>query len=165
MNLKRLYKTLAKHEGAEKKPYKCTSGMWTVGIGRNLSQVRLSTEELVTLFDTHDIDDAFFELLLKNDVEKAIVGALYIFGKAFNNYADRRQEAIINLIFNMGVASVKGFRRMVAAIKREDWNSAADELLYTNPAISKQPDDKSVYAKQVGKRANAVATMLRKGQI
>lgn len=161
MNLQRLYKTLAKHEGAEKKPYKCTSGYWTVGIGRNLSAVRLSTQELVTLFDTHDIEDAFFKLLLKNDVKKAIVGAISIFGRDFNHYSDRRQEAIINLVFNMGVNTLKGFRRMIHNIKVGEWEAAAEELLYTDPrAEQKVP---SAYARQVGKRANAVAAMLRKG--
>ena len=139
MNIKRLMATLVKHEGYRARPYKCTSNKWTVGVGRNL-EVGLTLYELVTLFDQAEVPEGYFEILLKNDIERVMRELTELLGvDEFNAMSDIRQEALINVVFNMG----------------------AGELLYVNPL--RTPPVPSKYARQVGKRAQEVAKMLREG--
>ena len=67
----------------------------------------------------------------------------------FNDLPDSVQDALINLSFNMGIARLLQFKRMLLALKNKHWIKAADELL------------DSRYATQVGQRALDVAEMIR----
>ena len=51
------------------------------------------------------------------------------------------QEALGDMSFNLGLPRLAGFKRMLAAIRRSDWNDAARELM------------DSRYANQVSNRA------------
>ena len=65
---------------------------------------------------------------------------------------DVRQRAICNMVFQLGLNGVKNFRRMIAAIERQDWTEAAREGL------------DSAWAKQTPKRALRVMRMLETGR-
>ncbi len=53
----KLIEQLKRHEGVKLKPYFCTQGKCTIGVGRNLEDVGISEEEA--------------EMLLINDIERA----------------------------------------------------------------------------------------------
>ena len=69
----------------------------------------------------------------------------------FLNLDTVRQGAIINAGF-MGVATLLGFRRMIDALDRGDWQAASVELLDSD------------YARQVGQRAQRLAAQLATGE-
>ena len=71
INMDRLRETLTRHEGFRDKPYKCSMGYWTIGIGRNLETVGLSLDEVLCLFDKESSQDDFFGLMFENDIEQA----------------------------------------------------------------------------------------------
>ena len=59
MDAERLLHTLIRHEGIKYKPYRCTAGKLTIGVGRNIEDVGISESEAMHM--------------LKNDV--AVVAA------------------------------------------------------------------------------------------
>lgn len=63
----------------------------------------------------------------------------------------RRYGAIIDMAYTMGVAGVKQFRGMIAALGRQDWGAAAREV------------DLSKWAKQAPQRAAEIAHIIEQG--
>ena len=55
MNIPRLRQMLTLHEGVRLKPYLCTAGKTTIGVGRNLDDVGITREEADMMLDG-DID-------------------------------------------------------------------------------------------------------------
>jgi lysozyme len=136
MNTSRLIEKLIDHEGLELKAYKCPAGKLTIGIGRNLEDNGISKEE------------AFF--LCSNDVWK-IYGKLLKY-EWFRILNDERQEALINMAFNIGISGLLKFKKMIAALEREDFEAAAQEAL------------NSKWATQVGYRSGELANVILKGK-
>ena len=92
--------------------------------------------------DAKGISDAEAGILLGNDAAAAITD-LEHFGA--------RQAALVDLAFNVGKVGFRKFTRMIAAIEAGDFDRAAAELL------------DSSYARQVGRRADELAELLRLG--
>lgn len=133
VNKKRLIDQLIIHEGLRLKPYKCTSEKLTIGVGRNLDDVGITREEAM--------------YLLENDIAR-IAGSLYSEFDWFNDLNEHRKEAVINIVFNIGLGSFKKFKKTIAYIEDGKFDLAGAELL------------DSRYAKQVGNRAIDVANQL-----
>lgn len=127
---------LMKHEGVKRYPYKCTAGKLTIGVGRNLDDRGLSDEEIQYLLD-NDIDS----------VEREIYRAV----PSFDSLTENRQRALLNLAFNIGIPRMLTFKRMLAAIRDNDFEAAGKELI------------DSRYEKQVGQRAYDVRKLLVEG--
>lgn len=121
------------------KVYRCPSGKLTFGIGHNIEDNGVS---LATVYQT------FYE-----DLAEAEKGLYNIFNKEwFHDQTDERQLALINLIFNLGEARFRKFAPTIALMKEGRWKEASERIL------------KSLYAKQVGKRAQRVALMLSESE-
>src|SRR5687767_6324235 len=74
-------------EGVRHKPYRCTAGKLTIGVGRNLDDVGLSLDEV--------------NILLANDIHRAEVAAMDVFPN-FLELSDNRKAVLVNMAFNMG---------------------------------------------------------------
>jgi lysozyme len=100
------------------KPYRsCTcarKGTLTIGYGRNLDDVGISKLE--------------GEVLLDHDLYTAETQATRAFDW-FAALSDLRQRAIVELVFNMGLATFRGFRQTILAIKVKQFTAAAANLL------------------------------------
>lgn len=125
---------IKKHEGLMLKPYRCPAGKLSIGYGRNLEDCGISQEEA--------------DYLLLNDIEKAEKELKNNF-KWVESIDFERYYALVELVFNMGIARFKGFKKMLGACEKGEWSKASDELL------------DSLYAKQVGKRAKTLANILK----
>lgn len=133
INLERLKNQLVIDEGLELKPYRCSADKLTIGVGRNIQEVGITKEEAM--------------VMLENDIAR-VAGECT---RAFDWFLDLtpiRKEAIINLVFNMGLSKFKQFKKTIAFIEAGDWERAGAELLDSN------------YARQVGQRSQRVANML-----
>ena len=119
------------------KPYKCTAGKLTIGIGRNLDDVGISEEEA--------------EMLLKNDIYEATNQLLNAF-PWMATFSDVRISAMINFTFNVGIGTVRKFSNTIEYLKNEDWEAAADEMM------------DSKWAEQVGDRAIQITEQIRTGR-
>jgi lysozyme len=131
-----LQEELTEHEGLKLKPYICTSGKLTIGIGRNLDDNGISEGEAQEMF-WNDIDRCELEL------DEHLPW--------WRDQSDVRQRALLNLCFNLGIKRLLKFKNTLAAWEKEDYEGAAKGLT------------QSLWFKQVGRRGPAVVAMVRKG--
>ena len=137
MNPETLRAQLLRDEGLRLKVYNDSKGIPTIGVGRNLRDKGLSLAEAEYLLD-NDIRDA------TSDVVSRIPWSYTLDPIRF--------EVLVNLSFNLGVAGLLAFAKMLAALEAGRWDDASTELL------------DSKYAKQVGRRADRLATQIRTGE-
>ena len=131
-----LMKQLKRHEGFSAFPYLDTAGKWTIGYGRNLSDVGISIEEA--------------ENLLEYDMGKAIAAAEKLF-PGFDSLNDTRRAVIANMAFNLGQARLSKFKKFIAAVQSGDFEEASAQML------------DSVWATQVKGRATELAELMKNG--
>ena len=131
-----LIEMIKRHEGFSYKPYRCSAGKLTCGWGHNL--------------EAHDISKQVAEQMLKEDIERAFNDILYIFPN-FYQYSQNRQNALIDMIFNLGKSRFCLFKKMISAINKEDWEEA-----------TRQAKD-SLWHIQVGVRAIKIENLLMNG--
>jgi lysozyme len=136
MNLDNLATRTKLHEGFRRKPYQDTVGKLTVGYGRNLDDVGISEQEA--------------EFMLMNDLNGALLVARGLVDH-FDQLADHRQEALVEMAFNLGATRLAKFHNMIAAVEAGDFEKAADEML------------DSLWAKQVKGRAKELSDLMRAG--
>ena len=132
MDYDRLKKQLVVHEGLELKMYHCSMGRPTIGVGRNLS-VGISEDEAM--------------YLLENDIKNVVAQCQATFSW-FDGLTDIRKEAIVNLVFNMGLSTFCKFKNTISYLEQGLYELAGTELLDSN------------YARQVGQRSVDVANMI-----
>lgn len=75
----------------------------------------------------------------------------------FNKLDRVRQEAVINLAFNLGVPGLLRFKGTIGYLDRGQYDRAARELLYTSRG------SKTLYYRQVKGRAKEISEQLRTG--
>ena len=137
IDLNRLQKQLVIHEGLELKPYRCSADKLTIDVGRNIQEVGITEEEAM--------------VLLANDIARCAGECTREF-PWFLDLTPLRKEAVINLVFNMGMATFKKFKKTIAYLEAGNFELAGTELLDSN------------YARQVGQRSQDVANMLADGE-
>lgn len=123
-------------EGMKPKPYHCTAGKLTIGVGRNLDDVGVSGPEA--------------RFMLENDirrVEKDLGWSL----PWWSSLPPSCQQGLANMCFNLGVSGLLKFKRMIQALQSGDYEAAATEAL------------DSLWARQVGERAERIAQQFRDG--
>jgi lysozyme len=138
MNWTRLKADIKRHEGVRLKPYTDTVGKVTIGVGRNLTDVGISESEA--------------ETMLANDLERAVKAARAVV-YSYEKLGEVRQEALVNMAFNLGRQGLAGFRKAIMALGEEDFARASDEFL------------DSKWASQVGPRAQELAQRIRTGTV
>ena len=158
--MNRIKAQLVRHEGLRLKPYRCTAGKLTIGVGRNLSDRGISQKEAYTMLE-RDIKDC--EQWLIDEIPEV-----------YNNLDEVRQSVLLNMCISipqsrynsnglrpcaslrepcyLGIKGLLGFNNTLAFIKAGDWERAANNMLA------------SKWAKQVGMRAIELSEMMRKGQ-
>lgn len=119
----KIYSMLTRDEGLQRVPYddftgnpvRAPKGNLTIGVGHNL--------------DSKPLSNAVILLLLSEDVDGAIATAIDVVGtEVWNKLSENRKLALINLAFNMKPQSLRSFKHMLYAIRKEDWVSAGREL-------------------------------------
>tara|TARA_Y100000289_G_C3922707_1_gene151398 strand:+ start:452 stop:868 length:417 start_codon:yes stop_codon:yes gene_type:complete len=136
MNIGEIEKRLIEFEGLRLMPYRCTSNKLTIGVGRNIEDRGISVETAMQML-REDLE------LVIDELKRAIPG--------FDKMPETVQEALVDLAFNMGMPTLLTFKRALRALQAQEWDNAAEEIL------------SSRYAKQVGRRAEIIADMIRSG--
>ena len=131
---------LERDEGRRSKPYRCTSGKLTIGVGRNLDDVGLYEDEI--------------DLLLHNDIKRVIADLLTF--PWFMGLDSVRKRATANLRFQLGPGGFRAFNKgptsTLAALAAGDYDTAASRLL------------KNKIARQTPERMARIAQMWRTGE-
>lgn len=151
INLYEVSQRLIIHEGLRLQPYFCPKGKLTIGVGRCLDTNPLTAEEEKVVGDwKHGITRNAAIYLLCNDI-KNIYRALKKYLDFFDKLDAERQYALIDMAFNIGVHGLLNFNKMLKAMRKGDYEIAAEECL------------NSRYAKTVGVRANRIAATIKTG--
>jgi lysozyme len=131
--------SLKKEEGWSATAYKCASNRITLGWGRNVDKnggLGISKSE--------------GEVLLRNDVERCLVECKKAFS-FFDDLTPNRQRALVEICFQLGMPSLKNFKKALGAVHRQDYELASREFL------------NSKWAKQTPARAKRMAKLIRYG--
>ena len=141
-NDKLLIEELRRDEGVRYFPYKDTVGIDTVGVGHNLKAKPLDvryplTDEQVDSILAEDMIAVFHDLDGKLGWWRTL------------SYP--RQRVMANMCFNLGIGGLLGFKNTLAHVKAGNFEEAAKGML------------SSLWARQVGKRAERLARMMREG--
>lgn len=128
---------LKRDEGYRHKLYKCTADKWTIGIGYNI--------------EDRGLPDEIIRELCYIVMMECYRDLCSIFGSEFfESLPEEKQSALLNMIYNLGRPRFAGFKKMIAAIRRYNWEEAAYEAL------------DSRWANQVGVRAKRIADIIGK---
>jgi len=133
--VQKLIENLKRHEGLRLKPYLCPEGKITIGFGRNLEDMGISEKEA--------------EMLLMSDIQRCYE-ELDVFSW-FHDLDQVRQEAMVNMLFNLGLPTFLEFKRTLKFMAEGAYSQAAVEML------------DSKWANQVGDRAKELAYMVETG--
>jgi lysozyme len=123
------------HEGLRLEPYKDSEGILTVGYGHNL-EVPIDQNQ-ANSYLRQDLANVV------NDLEKY---------DWYYGLDDVRQAVVENMMFNLGAKRFAGFKKMIKAVKKGDYATAADEMVY------------SKWYRQVKKRAEDLVYMMDTGE-
>ena len=133
--LAKLRRSLISHEKLRHFPYTDSVGKITIGIGYNLSDRGMDDDWINAQYDR---DVSFFYSSLMQDYPW------------YAKLSHDRQIVLIDMSF-MGYKRLRGFKRMLDALEREDYKQAALEML------------DSQWAKQVKGRATQLANAMLTG--
>lgn len=133
MDIEALKDQLILHEGLKLKPYKCTAGKITIGVGRNIEDIGITEEEARYLLD-NDI------LRVAQELDNALPW--------WRDLSDVRQRVLLDMAFNIGTPTLMKFKNTLALIEAEDFEEASLEML------------RSRWAEQVGQRAKTLSTAM-----
>ena len=121
-----LKEQLVRHEGLRLTVYDCPAGYKTIGVGRNLEGKGITEEEALYLLE-NDIN--YFTEQLRDNLDW------------FDDIPEEKQQILVNMAFNLGVAGLMNFKNMLSAVEEGRWSDASTEML------------DSKWADQVGTRA------------
>ena len=134
--LDRAYALLKHDEGEELLPYKCPAGHLTIGIGHLLANgISREVSKII-----------FYEDFIKAQMD------CYAKIPCYAGLNEARRYVLANMCFNMGIARLLGFKKMLSALEKEDYTTAATEML------------DSKWAKQVHSRATRLQKIMIKGE-
>lgn len=134
-----LHNDLKEDEGVIPYAYQDSLGYWTIGVGRLVDKRKggkLSTDEI--------------ELMLSNDL-KQVFSDLDAKLPWWRTLTLERQRVLANMCFNLGIDKLLGFKNTLDYIQKGQYALAASGML------------NSLWAKQVGARADRLAERMRNG--
>ena len=150
--MNRIKAQLVRHEGLRLKPYRCTAGKLTIGIGRNLDDCGISQSEAY--------------IMLINDIMNCEKQLQQKIPDIYNGLDEVRKSVLLNMCISipqsrfaplrepcyLGINGLLGFKNTLAFVKAGDWERAANGMLA------------SKWAKQFGRRAIELSELMRKGK-
>lgn len=139
------------HEGRKSEAYYCSGGYLTQGIGHNLETNPLTKEQKSKIKDMNHWTDAEIDMVLADDVYQCKVLMTQLI-EGFEDFDDERQYALIDMCFQLGARGVSGFKKMLSAMRKQDWEKASAECL------------DSKYGRQTPTRAKRIAYLIKTGE-
>lgn len=112
-----------------------TKGDLTIGVGHNLDKLGIS--ELVAM------------MLLSEDIERVVQDVQKL--AWFPSLSVPRQDAVMNMLFNLGLTRFLGFKKMIKALIEGNFDEAANQALLSR------------WASQVKARAVRIANVFKSG--
>lgn len=140
---------IEKDEGNVGTPYQDSLGIWTVGVGHNMS---------------NGLHPDVIRHQYAIDIQDAIDDCKAVF-TSWDMYTERMQIVFLNMAFNLGRNRLKGFKKMIAA---------AEKLVSLDPYSEGHAETKitmtlemldSKWAKQLPKRSDRLVDIVQGGNL
>jgi len=128
---------LVLHEGYRQFPYRCTAGKLTIGIGFNLDDTGLFKDEA----------EAVLQLRLARMGRELAAKLPWL-----TNLDPVRQAVLLDMAYNLGVPGLLKFKNTLADVQAGRYKDASLKMMA------------SLWARQVGRRAERLANMMKTGQ-
>jgi lysozyme len=138
MNRQRLIDSLLEHEGVRNLVYEDSVGKLTIGIGHNVQDAPLTP--------------AAIEFICNDDINISVAELDREWSHWKRDLSEPRQNVLVEMVFNLGYPRFSQFKKTIQAIKDQDYDTAATEML------------DSKWADQVGQRAINLAEQMRTGK-
>jgi len=122
MNLEYVKNRIKVHEGFRSTPYYCSANKLTVGYGHMVKEGEEFCEGI-------EYDKAQLEELFNEDFKTALDDANNIISEQDLNIPDLAKEVLIEMCFQLGKPRVSKFKKMLAALKDNKFQQAADEMI------------------------------------
>ena len=119
-------------EGFRARPYQCSEGVWTIGYGTTF----MLTDEAEMLLVNHL--DRITRRLKQEDF--------------YTSLSLCRKSVLQQMAYQLGFDGLLKFKKMIASLKGQDYERAAQEML------------DSLWAKQTPGRAERLATQMKTGE-
>jgi len=139
---------LKKEEGFRAKPYLCSEGFPTIGYGEKIGD---KYEALPKITTTEP--EAFKKMLAMNTVnEKTFLNNPDIY-RCYFHLNDNRKAVMLSIVYQIGIYGLLKFKKLLAALEKADYSTAADEML------------NSLAARQTPARWKRNAEQMRSGEL
>lgn len=156
-----VFDMLAFDEGLKLTVYKDTEGYWTVGLGHLLTKqkdkaVAISElDKLVGRKTNGVITEKEARNIFDKDVKKAIdqVKKSSILSPIYNKISENRKMALINMVFQMGLAGAESFKNSLTLVSNSYYTKAASNMR------------QSKWYRQTPNRAERVIKVLQTGTL
>lgn len=135
--MSKLEEQLLADEGLRLKPYRCTAGKLTIGVGRNLDDVGITKAEAL--------------FMLRNDMDRVTTDVRTNL-PWYSSLSPARRDVLVNMAFNLGIVGLLKFKNTLKHMQAGEYDLAAAGML------------ESKWASQVGTRARRLAEMMRTGE-
>lgn len=154
-----IFEMLQYDEGLKLSIYRDTEGYWTIGTGHLVTKDP-SKSVAISILDSKFsrktdgvITKQEAEILFNEDVESAQRGikANSIVRPVYESLDDNRKIAMINMVFQLGIKGVSGFKNSLALLSQKQWDNAAVNLA------------KSKWYEQTPNRAKRVISVFKTG--
>ena len=156
--MEKLIAQLKRHEGFRAMPYRCTAGYLTIGYGRNIDNVPLSTDEW-RVIKANSLDELVSKGIAEPEAESLLILEVQrlhkVLGQKIKWFAELdevRQAVLINMAFNLGVTGLLKFKNTLTLIRDKAYIKAGHAML------------KSLWASQVKGRADELALQMQTGK-
>ena len=141
-------KMQAKEESYRAKPYYCTEHYPTVGYGEKVGE---KFEALPNITRTQP--EAYKKMLGTTELnEKTFLNNPDLY-RSYFHLNDFRKAVMLSIVYQIGVYGILKFKKLLGALERADYSSAANEML------------DSLAARQTPKRWNRNADQMRTGEL
>jgi len=145
IDLKKNIEFAKEHEGFRKHEYICPAGRRTIYYGHNTDD------------DPDPMETG--EVVLKNDLERAVRELEMVFQEQFYFLPNEVQFVLVDMVFNMGLETFLRFKNMIIAVKERDWDRMWKEIKYRDGMKCQELSD---YYKQVNRRAKKLVGIIKK---
>ena len=141
-----IFELLKFEEGYRERPYHCSEGYPTIGIGTKIGPKNAD----LTLYQ-FKVSESVAKMML--DDELMSIRKELVKHRWYTDLDSHRQDIIKSMCYQMGVAGVFKFKKMIKALEVKDWEEAARQAL------------DSLWAKQTPDRAKRHADVLLTGDL
>ena len=173
----RLGNQLIQHEGLKLRPYKCSLGYLTIGVGYNIDARGL--EPLIAAIKRDvTLEELYKKGLTEEEARKLLAVDILVFTQQirakfplFDKLDPIRQMVVVDFVFNLGLIGAAGFKTAIRFLKLalQQTDPELKEACFTAVAFSMA---NSLWAQQVDDglgrkygRADRLAYMMRTGQL